>query len=125
MKYKHIPSMAHNFAHSFVSLMNYVDDTYVVDEIQAILQHIQEPIYISFLEGVIRPATADSHVLQTASMRYRSWFSEHARRHNVDPASIRHLEISIARTKQGMRVVVEVTDDRGKTIRLHVDQTAL
>ncbi|AWY00274.1 hypothetical protein A8139_09885 [Marinomonas primoryensis] len=33
MKYKNIKSAIHNFGHSFVSLMNYVDEDYVIDEI--------------------------------------------------------------------------------------------
>lgn len=36
MKYKHIPSAIHNFGHSFTSLMNYVDDGYVIDDLQKI-----------------------------------------------------------------------------------------
>lgn len=36
MKYKHIYSAIHNFGHSFTSLMNYVDDDYVIDELDKI-----------------------------------------------------------------------------------------
>ncbi len=33
MKFKKLPSMSHNFSHSFVSLMNYVDDGYVFEDL--------------------------------------------------------------------------------------------
>ena len=33
MKYKILKSVAHNFSHSFVSYMNYVDDGYVIDDL--------------------------------------------------------------------------------------------
>jgi hypothetical protein len=36
MKYKNINSAIHNFGHSFVSLMNYVDNGYIVDELNII-----------------------------------------------------------------------------------------
>ncbi|MBK6387119.1 MAG: hypothetical protein IPF71_10110 [Rhodoferax sp.] len=31
MKYKHVASALHNFGHSFVSLMNYVEGEYIDD----------------------------------------------------------------------------------------------
>jgi len=36
MKYKNINSAIHNFGHSFVSLMNYVDNGYIIDELNVI-----------------------------------------------------------------------------------------
>ena len=33
MKYKNINSAIHNFGHSFFSLMNYIDDGYIIDEL--------------------------------------------------------------------------------------------
>ena len=35
MKYKHIDSVLRNFGHSFASLMNYVDDVYICDLLDA------------------------------------------------------------------------------------------
>ena len=43
--------MAHNFGHSFVSLMNYVGNDHIVNEIHSILPHLQEPLRINFLDG--------------------------------------------------------------------------
>ena len=37
MSYKRIGSLIHNWSHSFVSLMNYVDDDYVIGELGKIL----------------------------------------------------------------------------------------
>ena len=34
MKYKVLKSIAHNFSHSFVSFMNYLDDGYVIDDLR-------------------------------------------------------------------------------------------
>ena len=35
MKYKHIDSVLHNFGHSFVSPMNFVDDVFICDLLDA------------------------------------------------------------------------------------------
>ena len=34
MKYKVLKSIAHNFSHSFVSFLNYLDDDYVIDDLR-------------------------------------------------------------------------------------------
>ena len=39
MKYKVLKSVAHNFSHSFVSFMNYVDDGYVIDDLRELVRN--------------------------------------------------------------------------------------
>jgi hypothetical protein len=125
MKYKHIPSMAHNFGHSFVSLMNYVGEAHIVDEIRRVLAQLDEPLHINFLEGTITPATAQPDLLAASVRIYQSSFARHALSHDVDPSCIHQLELSITRTNTGITVMIEVQDDRGKQYRLPISQTAL
>jgi hypothetical protein len=125
MKYKHIPSMAHNFGHSFVSLMNYVGETHIVDEIRRVLPQFHQPLHINFLDGTITPKTARSDLLVASVQVYQASFARHALSHDVDPTCIRQLELSIARTSIGIGVMIEVQDDQGKQYHLPIEQTAL
>jgi hypothetical protein len=43
MKYKNIPSMAHNFAHSFLSGMHFVENTHLHDELYRLLRQLDDP----------------------------------------------------------------------------------
>lgn len=117
--------MAHNFGHSFVSLMNYVGNEHIVDEIHRVLSRIHEPLHINFLNGVITPNTAQSTLLIASVQAYQSSFAKHARSHYVDPACLEQLELSIAQTSTGIQVVIEVQDDRGTHYHLPITQTAL
>ena len=125
MKYNHIPSMAHNFGHSFVSLMNYVGNDHIVDEIHYILPHLQEPLRVNFLDGSITPQSARSDILAASVRMYQSSFARHALSHDVDPTSIRQLALSITKTTAGILVTIEVQDERGKYYRIPIEQTAL
>jgi hypothetical protein len=55
MKYKNINSAIHNFGHSFVSFMNYIDDGFVIDDLRKI--HIDgKDIEIDWMTGHFSPA---------------------------------------------------------------------
>lgn len=117
--------MAHNFGHSFVSLMNYVGNDHIVDEIHRVLPHIQEPLRVNFLHGIITPQSARSDLLVASVQIYQSSFARHALNHDVDPSCIQQLELSIAPASAGTRVTIEVQDDRGKHYHIPIEQTAL
>src|SRR3569832_2069866 len=56
MKYKHKDTKQHKFGHSFVSLMNYVDDQYILDLLPELARH--SPGYeidINFANGQVSP----------------------------------------------------------------------
>ena len=125
MKYKHIPSMAHNFGHSFVSLMNYVGEAHIVDEIRRVIAQFHEPLHINFLDGTIIPNTARTDLLVASVRIYQSSFAQHALSHDVDPSSIHQLELAITRTSTGIEAMIQVQDDRGKQYHLPIAQTAL
>ncbi|MBV9790119.1 MAG: hypothetical protein JOZ51_18165 [Chloroflexi bacterium] len=116
MKYKHVPCMAHNFAHSFVSGMNYVDGTYIVDELRRILRGLPDAtLVIDVLHGQITPSSVPSALLTESVRRYQAWLPAHAQRHHVDSSRIHQLELCFAGTGRHFQCVVVVTDDRGRT----------
>jgi hypothetical protein len=96
-----------------------------VDEIHRVLPQLYEPLRINFLDSTITPKTARTDLLVASVQIYQSWFARHALNHDVDPACIRQLELSIARTTTGIHVAIEVQDDRGKHYQLPIMQTAL
>ena len=121
VKYKHLPAMAHNFAHSFVNGMNYVDGTFVVDEIRRILRTLGEvELVIDFLHGQIQPATVQSPILMKSVGFYQSWLPEHAAHHRVELARVHQLNMRFSGPGKHFACVVVVADDRGvtHTIRL-------
>jgi len=59
MKYKNIKSAIHNFGHSFVSSMNYVDHDFVADEIGKIHKKGYN-VEINWLAREFRPAQLES-----------------------------------------------------------------
>jgi hypothetical protein len=113
MKYKHVASMAHNFAHSFVSAINYVNDSYIVDELASILRnrHILE-VRINFLTGMVEP-TLNSNLLDIAIEQYRRWLPNHAMGHRVDITKIIQLELVCVRATAPLNCTLFVQDDRG------------
>jgi len=123
VKYKHLPSMGHNFAYSFVSLMNYVDTEHVVDELRTILrQSEQHELIINFLTGAVVPASVESPLLRQSIANYRHWLPIHAASHNVDMAHIKQLDIHLSGGHEKCDCVVHMTDDREKTYRIRLKE---
>lgn len=116
MKYKHVPSMAHNFARSFVSGMNFVDGMHIVDELRRILRVLPDAaLTIDVLHGQITPPSVHSAILTESVRRYQAWLPVHAQHHRVDRARIRQLELCFSGPGKHFRCVVVVADDRGRT----------
>ena len=74
MKYKHIDAMLHNFGHSFMSLMNYVDGQYIVDVLSELAS--RSPIYeidINFSNGSVFPSGDYPEVLHKSISYWKDW----------------------------------------------------
>ena len=115
MKYKNIPAALHNFGESFMSLMNYFDDTYVVDLLPKVLRDLPEyELRISFPEGVLDPDRAYPEVLLTSVADYASRFREHLASHNIEAATLTNATLIVRGTKLGVGARFEARDDRGR-----------
>ena len=65
MKYKNIYSAIHNFGHSFLSLMNYVDGVYIIDDLTDIMKKGHD-IEIDWLNGEFKlDSSSDCQRFQT------------------------------------------------------------
>ena len=95
MKYKVLPSAAHNFGHSFMSAMNYVGDDYVMSHIAwAVEESGADRLEIDLLTGDARPKDLTPPPVLDAVVRYREWFPTHLERHGVDPEAVVEAKMS-------------------------------
>ena len=125
MKYRHLPSALHNFGHSFVSLMNYVDDRYVVDVLEEIAR--DEPdheVEINFTSGQTAPMRVGENDTVAKSIRYwQEWLPKLLASQAVDPAAVDQVRVRLRLTRVGREVIVEAADDRGKQHKVFVNNT--
>jgi hypothetical protein len=113
MKYRLLKSIAHNFTHSFVSYMNYVDDGYVIDDLLDVARTGKQ-ISIQWLPDSRPDMTLPARVL-TSIARRKAWLPSHVRTSGADINAIREFRTEIF-LKPNHQVAVEahLIDDRGK-----------
>ncbi len=126
VKYKLIPAAIHDFAHSFFSLMNYVDDEYLIDLMPGLLAQVPGGhVTIAFPSGRIEPAWAYPSVLVKSIGDWADALRDHLKSHRVSLDAIRG-ELRVAairdlRAPRGWRCSVEATDDRGRNYSIPVE----
>ena len=114
MKYKNITAALHNHGHSFVSLMNYFESTYVVDVIADLLHQLpQNELRVSFTQGTLLPRGQYPAVLLTSVANYASRFGAHLASHKVVPTAVVEATLVIRGTAHGISARVQAKDDKG------------
>jgi hypothetical protein len=117
MKYKNIKSMLHNFAHSFVSLMNYVDNKYIIDILSEIMKKAEnKEVKIYFPSGKIEPPPNDHNKKRTIDKSigyYNDWLPKHAQSHNVELEKLSNIHLVGKSTFRGVKYRIKARDDRG------------
>jgi hypothetical protein len=115
MKYKALKSVAHNFSHSFVSSMNYVDGDHVIDD----LRHLARKagggrIRINWLPDSPPPPHLTPRVLKSIGY-YKAWLPDFLRKSGASVAAIREMRTDIY-LRRDHRIAVEayLLDDRGR-----------
>jgi len=116
MKYKAIKSMAHNFSHSFVSYMNYVDDGYVIDDLRECARNAKgKRISVQWLpESNVSWFTFNRRIRKSIG-QYKQWLPGHLRSHGVSPGMVAELrtDIFLAKNRQ-VHVESYARDSRGR-----------
>jgi hypothetical protein len=117
MKYKHIPSFLHNFTDSFMSLVNYSGDGYVVDALDDFLRNND----CGRLDVRWLPELQVGHMevpekLGSAFSSYAHWIPALADSMGVEVAKI--VDMRTVFSVDGSRVRADTlgVDDRGKTV---------
>jgi len=119
MKYKHIHSAKHNFGASFTSLMNYVDNEYVMDELTSIHTHGND-IEVNWLSGHFIPEALATPRICKSIKCWRDGLEKQLASQNVDLSALSQLKFCWP--ANGRKFMVAV-DDRGKNYKIYVNET--
>jgi hypothetical protein len=129
MKYKAIKGAAHNYAHSFVSLMNYGPDNYVMSYLAHAAAASGEPeLRVDLLSGAAEPPPLLTPPVLRSIDGYVRWFPRHLEAMNISIEAIRRATLRVRFDLEGrsdsvqyprstvypFESSVEVEDDRGK-----------
>ncbi|MEA1951071.1 MAG: hypothetical protein U9N87_06780 [Planctomycetota bacterium] len=121
MAYKRINAAIRNFAHSFVSVMNYVDDTYIIDLLPKLLRETPgHEIRISLLDDEIFPHREYNRTFLKSIGYYRQCVGDHLRSENVDPNILNRFHFIIFADHNGPICRADAEDDRGKLHQIDV-----
>jgi hypothetical protein len=118
MKYKNINAAIHNFAHSFVSLMNYVDNGYVIDDLTDIAS-LGLDIEIDWVKNTFMPEAAATPRIKKAMADYHSDMKRHFQSHQLDVNRISAMKFF---WPAGGRKYMWAEDDRGKQYTIYVSE---
>lgn len=120
MKYKNIDSAIHNFGHSFMSGMNFVDDDHVMYEVEAVVRKEPHELWINFSTGEISPMGHYSKRLRKSVAQYQEDLGNYLLRSNVDPSALNNVTLHHRLTRSGGESVMLAVDDRGVEHRIVV-----
>ncbi len=121
MAYKRIDAAIRNFAHSFGSVMNYFDDTYIVDVLPKLIRETPEgTIRVSLLDHTITPQREYARPFLQSISNYRARVRDHLRSENVDPSLLTCFDFVLFADDDGVICRAYATDDRGKTHSMDV-----
>ncbi len=116
MRYKNIYSAIHNFGDSFLSLMNHVDDGYVIDDLIAI--HAEgKDIEINWSNVTFSPREEITPRIEKSLADYAANLAKHLQSQDVDINCVHDLKLC---WPAGGRKYMWARDDRGKEYKIHV-----
>ncbi len=128
-KLKVLKSVAHNLAHSYLSLMNYIDGEYTAERLFQIAKDSGEnQIHIDVLNKIIRPEIYNTPEIQKSLIYMEKSFDSLINPEKITRDYIKSVEIRIAfhldqtrpsKTVEGLELpsydcVSEITDINGK-----------
>ena len=108
--------MAHNWTHSFMSNMNYVDNGYVFEDMYQLARDRRgEKVTITWIPSPQEELLWLTPRIRESLKHYRKALPAHLVRHQVDPDAISEMRTEVYVTKnQRMYVRSYVLDNRGK-----------
>ena len=118
MKYKNIYSAIHNFGASFTSLMNYVDDDYVIDDLEKI-HHEGHDIELNWLTNEFKPSELETERIKKSISNSSGWLKKHLISENVEIEKISSLYFKWPANGEKYMLA---EDDRGKEYKIYVSE---
>jgi len=121
MKFKLLSSMSHNFTHSFVSLMNYVDDGYVYEDIFKIAKKREgEVVSVQWMPKIgYEVGEFNTRIVKSIKLN-QDWLPKHFERHNVEEAMISEMRTDVVFKNGVFKVIAYLKDSRGKEYESNV-----
>ena len=119
MKYKNIVSAIHNFGHSFLSDMNYVDSDFVFNELRK-LHKKEYDVSIDWKTKEFSPKTLCSGRILKSIDTWHSSIHGHFEAHNLDFTRLKRFELL---WNAGETPKVVALDDRGKLYEKFITKT--
>ncbi len=120
MKYKNIKSAIHNFGHSFVSLMNYVDEEYVIEEIGRIHKQGYD-IEINWLTREFKPVQFQSVRIKKSIGYWADSLKKHISSHNVDLENLFSLSLIWPANQSKYMLAI---DNKGTEHKIHINESS-
>lgn len=115
MKYRVLKSIAHNFSHSFVSYMNYVDDGYVIDDLRQLARKANgERISIYWIPDSKIQQSLPQGVLKSI-VNYKSRLPKHFQDSGADLEMVQEFRTDIfLKSNKQIAVEARLLDDKNK-----------
>jgi len=116
MKYKVIKSFAHDFTDSFMSLMNYFDDDYVVDELRTYVADLpKRTLTIQWKPIRLDDTSGCSPRIQASRQHYQTWLPQLAAAMSLDYDRLTEITTVLCFRTGGLYATTTIVDDRGTT----------
>jgi hypothetical protein len=119
MKYKNIYSAIHNLGHSFLSLMNYVDGEYIIDELFNIRDRGFD-IEIDWLNNTFIPREASTSRIDKSLRYYSEGLKKAMKSQSVN---LKRIEALRFHWPAKGRKYMWAKDDRGKEYKIYISET--
>ncbi len=116
MKYKHIPSMVHNFTDSFVSLVNYAEGGYVMDILENFLLSSGGTLKVNWLPDLEVSRSELPEGLMKAFVGYADWLPSLAGSMRVDLSMISTIYTIFTLERERVKAETVSIDNRGITV---------
>ena len=95
-RYKVLKGVAHNIGHSFVSLMNYAVDDYVMGHLLRFARQTRrDTLTIDFVSGEAGPSELLQEPISQAPSRYTEFFWDLVQRHGSDRSLVRDASLTV------------------------------
>ncbi|MGA9185524.1 MAG: hypothetical protein WBZ32_09530 [Candidatus Acidiferrales bacterium] len=135
-RYKVLKGVAHNIGHSFISLMNYAGDDYVMGHILRFARLTgRDTLTMDFVKREAGPPELLAEPISEVPERYMDWFWNLVERHGADRSFVKtatltlRYDIATQRPHHSAPQLIEspfvcdvqITDTRGKDYAAHFD----
>jgi len=120
MKYKNINSAIHNFGHSFFSLINYIEDSHIIDELGRIHKKGYD-IKIDWLNREFEPKQMLNEKIKKSINSYANNLESFLLKQNVKLQRLTSLYF-IWNGNERYKFM-EAVDDRGKNYKIKIADT--